>query len=63
MREFVHIGVGHDEGGVYLYVQDGGGKSRNVFTVEPEFARLLAERLTLRSFECEDLRRKNQGEG
>jgi len=26
-------------------------------TVEPEFARRIAEKLTINSFECEDLRR------
>lgn len=56
------IGVGSSEEGVVLFITDPvTGDPKPLFRVEPEFARRLAESLTLRSFECEDERKRQGG--
>jgi hypothetical protein len=55
----IKIGVGYTVEGVQLYVPHPvTGRAVLVLTVEPEFARRIAESFTLRSFECEDARRE-----
>ncbi len=64
-KEYITVGVGHSLEGVKLAMQDPEDENEIVtLTVEPEFARRIAERLTINSFECEDLRRAtNDGLG
>lgn len=64
-KEYITVGVGHSLEGVKLAMQDPDDKTEVItLTVEPEFARRIAEKLTLNSFECEDLRRAtNDGLG
>lgn len=60
----LYVGVGMSEQGVHLYVKHPKtGEPLPVFIVEPEFARRIAESLTLRSFECEDVRREEENTG
>lgn len=60
----VSVGIGFDTQGVHLYIPDPDtNEPRRVFIVEPEFARRIAESLTLRSFECEDARRAEKSSG
>lgn len=58
-RPDFQIGVGANTEGVHLFIADPKtGQPRPLFRVEPEFARELAQSLTLRSFECEDQRKQ-----
>jgi hypothetical protein len=59
-KEYITVGVGNSLEGVKLAMQDPDDENEIItLTVEPEFARRIAEKLTLNSFECEDLRRKH----
>lgn len=58
----IRIGVGASLEGVFLCLTDiKTGEPKPIFRVEPEFARELAQSLTLRSFECEDARKEQDG--
>jgi hypothetical protein len=59
-KEYITVGVGHSLEGVKLAMQDPDDENEIVtLTVEPEFARRIAEKLTLNSFDCEDARRRH----
>lgn len=61
-HEDLKVGVGYALEGVSLWCVHPVTKAPvKLLTVEPEFARRIAEQLTLRSFECEDARGKNTG--
>lgn len=58
--EYITVGVGYALQGVRLAMQDPDDPNEVItLTLEPEFARRVAQSLTLRSFECEDARRKH----
>lgn len=55
----LYAGVGMSLQGVHFFIKNPvTGEPLQVAIFEPEFARRIAESLTLRSFECEDERRK-----
>ena len=64
-KRMLHLYVAATTAGVHLFTEDPETKERKqLFVAEPEFARDIAQNLTLRSFACEDLRReKNVGGG
>lgn len=51
------------EGVRMFYVDPDTGERKGIFVVEPDFARRIAENLTLRSFAVEDMRKENIGGG
>lgn len=56
-KEYITVGVSYTLDGVKLHMHDPDDPTSLItLTVEPEFARRIAERLTINSFECEDLR-------
>jgi hypothetical protein len=58
------IGTSFTLEGVHLWVKDpASGKTVKLLTLEPEFARRVAERLTIDSFSCDDARRDAKGQG
>lgn len=55
-------GFSHDITGVSLWVKHPTtGQNLRVFTVEPEYAREIAQNLTLQSFKVEELRKSTGG--
>lgn len=61
-KEYITVGVSHTVDGVKLHMHDPDEPTSLItLTVEPEFARRIAERLTICSFEVEDERRKLGG--
>lgn len=61
-NENIQVGVAFNLDGVHFFLHNPvTNQPQRVFRVEPEFARRIAESLTLRSFECEDARREAQG--
>lgn len=57
-NEDVLVGVAHDINGVYLLTKDKDDTKagRVMLRIEPEFARTIAQNLTLESIRCENLR-------
>lgn len=55
----IHVGVGHGVEGVTLYGKDvDTGQPVALLRIEPDFARRIAQMLTLSSWACEELREK-----
>lgn len=58
------VGTSFTLEGVHFWVKDpASGRTVKLLTLEPEFARRIAERLTIDSYNCDDARREAKGQG